>query len=69
MNKITLARLYPGQTVALANCAETATVVKRDGANLYTITWKGREIAGVQRNQLSVWVRDRWMGGAHNEIK
>lgn len=62
---VKLNNLQPGQQVALANCREPASVVRREGKNLYRVQWQGREFS-MPRASLAVCRDGRWQFGPVN---
>jgi hypothetical protein len=57
--------LKPGQEIGLANCSTPATVVKREGKNLYRVSWKGSEVV-LPRNHIAVKRDGRFQFGPVN---
>lgn len=65
MKTIKIKQLQPGQEVTIANCRDTARVVKRLAKNLYEVVWCGHTLQ-IQRNQMAVNVHGRWVFGPNN---
>lgn len=63
--KIKTENLKPGQKVALANCFTLATVITREGKNLYRVSYHDQEVV-IPRNQIAVLRDGRWQFGPVN---
>lgn len=62
---IKVENLKPGQKVALANCGTLATVISREGKNLYRVSFYDKEVV-IPRNQIAVLKDGRWQFGPVN---